>query len=136
MNRRMLLRVLGALLAARAWGAAVRLRGKLGRDAAGRPVLETAGRKIRLEADEDTRKVLRDARLAGFELELEGEPAGPDAFRVGPFYRKSLRVLRGGKKFLVSYWCDVCSIRSYTPGLCVCCQQETQLDLLPLESEQ
>jgi hypothetical protein len=135
MKRRELLRVLWALPARLASGAAALLRGKLGRDAAGRPVLETAGRKIRLEADEDTRKVLGDARLAGYELELEGEPEGPDAFRVGPFYRKSLRVLRGGKKFLVSYWCDVCSIRSYTPGLCVCCQQETELDLVALENE-
>jgi hypothetical protein len=30
---------------------------------------------------------------------------------------------------MITYWCDVCSIRAYTPGPCVCCQQETTLDL-------
>ena len=30
---------------------------------------------------------------------------------------------------MVTYWCEVCAIRSYTPGLCVCCRDETTLDL-------
>jgi hypothetical protein len=30
---------------------------------------------------------------------------------------------------LVTYYCDVCSIRYYQPGRCVCCQQETRVDL-------
>jgi hypothetical protein len=30
---------------------------------------------------------------------------------------------------VITYWCDVCSIRTYTPGKCWCCQQETTLDL-------
>jgi hypothetical protein len=28
-----------------------------------------------------------------------------------------------------SVHCDACSVRYYTPGRCVCCQQETRVDL-------
>jgi hypothetical protein len=38
-------------------------------------------------------------------------------------------VHQGGKRLFVTYWCDVCSIRTYTPGLCLCCRKETDLDL-------
>ena len=38
-------------------------------------------------------------------------------------------VHRDGKKYTISYWCPVCSIRTYTPGKCMCCQEETHLDL-------
>ena len=30
---------------------------------------------------------------------------------------------------MVSYWCEVCSIRTFTPGVCMCCQDETAVDL-------
>lgn len=111
------------------------IQGRLARDGQARAVLDIAGRRMFLEGDEDTLRVLGDRRLLGLELELVGEFHGADRFRVGPFYTKSLRVLREGKKYLVTYWCDICSIRSYTPGKCVCCQQETELDLRPFEGE-
>jgi len=38
-------------------------------------------------------------------------------------------VRQDGKLKLVTYWCDICAIRAYTPGPCVCCQRETTLDL-------
>jgi hypothetical protein len=37
---------------------------------------------------------------------------------------------------LVSYWCDICTIRSYTPGPCVCCQKDTTLDLIDPDHEE
>jgi hypothetical protein len=30
---------------------------------------------------------------------------------------------------MVTYWCEVCAIRTYTPGECMCCQENTELDL-------
>ncbi len=112
-----------------------RLRGILEQDAEGRPLLRTAeGKRIRLEGDEDTMKVLRDKRLAGRRMEIRGSRPSDGAFQAGPFYQKNLLVIENGKEYLVTYWCDVCSIRSYTPGLCACCYQETQLDLRPLDS--
>ncbi len=34
---------------------------------------------------------------------------------------------RDGKSYEVYYWCDVCTIRGFTPGSCACCQAEVEL---------
>jgi hypothetical protein len=137
MNRRSLLPLLfaaaGAGLRARAQEPAV-LRGKLA-NGAGAPVLETSeGALVRLDGDEETNAVLRDARLNGAALEVTGQRPAPDLFQVGPIYKKSVRVERDGRRLLITYWCEVCAIRSYTPGICACCQEETELDLRPAGS--
>lgn len=62
-------------------------------------------------------------------------PAATDQFQVDPSYTHAVHVLKDGKKFMVTYWCDVCSIRQYEPGPCWCCQRETHLDLRPLDPE-
>lgn len=107
------------------------LRGKLVEPAEGPPAIETAEHKrVALDGDPQTLAVLGDARLAGADLELLGQFKTPARFVVGPFYTsKSMFVHKDGKKYTISYWCPTCSIRSYTPGRCVCCQQETHLDL-------
>ena len=107
------------------------LRGKLSvRD--GKPAtLETSERKtITLDGDETTMKVLSDTRLNGFDVEIRGHFTSPDRFLIDPSHTHSLLVRKDGKLKLVTYWCDVCSIRAYTPGPCVCCQRETTIDLL------
>jgi len=108
--------------------AAVSLRGKLVEP----PAIEKPdGQRVALEGDPETMSVLDDARLAGFELELLGEYKSPTRFAVGPFYTaRSMFVLKDGKKYTVSYWRPVCSIRTHTPGKCMCCQRETHLDLV------
>jgi hypothetical protein len=109
-------------------GAAV--RGKLSvRE--GKPAsLETAEHKIiTLEGDDTTSKLLGDGRLNGFEVEARGRFIAPDRFRIDPSHTHSLMVRQDGRLKLITYWCDVCSIRAYTPGPCVCCQKETTLDL-------
>ncbi len=132
MNRRDWLRALWAAPAA--WLAAEgRIRGKLIRPGEGAPALATREGSIGLEGDAETMSVLGDKRLLGAEMELIGESPAPGRFRVGPFHTKSLVVIKDGRKYVVTYWCDVCSIRSYTPGKCVCCQEETELDLRPFE---
>ncbi len=96
----------------------------------GWPALRTEdGKQIRLTGDATTLAVLGDARLAGARVEAHGEFQAPDLFRIGPIHKRSLMVHQNGKKLLVSYWCDVCSIRTYAPGPCLCCQDETELDL-------
>ena len=34
---------------------------------------------------------------------------------------------RGGQLYDVYYWCEVCSIRGFDPGLCACCQAPVEL---------
>jgi hypothetical protein len=111
------------------------LRGKLVQPPGKPPAIETAGNKlVSVDGEPETLKVLSDERLAGSDMELLGRYAGPDRFIVGPFYTsKSILLHKDGKRYTISYWCPVCSIRAYTPGKCVCCHQETHLDLQELK---
>lgn len=110
---------------------AATLRGKLVESADKQPAVETAAHKlVAVTGEPETMAVLKDARLAGADLELLGQFKSPGLFVVGPFYTsKSMFVHKNGKKYTISYWCPVCSIRTYTPGKCMCCQEETHLDL-------
>lgn len=124
LTRRSLALLLAAAAALRA--ASERLRGVLRPG----PFLETRqGRRIPLEGDTETSAVLRDHRLAGFDVEAVGQWQANGAFRIEPIHESGLFVFRDGKPMLVSYWCEVCSIRTYAPGKCMCCQEETALDL-------
>jgi hypothetical protein len=106
------------------------LRGELVRTSDGKPALKTKdGRLVRLEGDSDTEGVLNDERLKGADFEVIGKPSAPDVFVVGPIHEKSMWVHRDGKRLSISYWCELCSIRNYTPGKCQCCQEETELQL-------
>jgi len=96
----------------------------------GKPAIELSSHKlIALDGDEPTRGILNDKRLAGADMEATGHFATPDRFVVDPIHTKALHVYKDGKRHTISYWCDTCSIRTYTPGICWCCQQETALDL-------
>ena len=106
------------------------LRGKLAIHPGHPATLETADHKtVRLEGDETVQKVLQDPRINGFAVQARGHFAGADRFVIDPSHTHSLLVRKDGKLKLITYWCDVCSIRAYTPGPCVCCRQETTLDL-------
>ena len=106
------------------------LRGKLVLRDGQPPAVETAEHKlVILDGDEPTRKVLADDRLNGFDVEAKGRFTTPDRFLIDPIHTRALLVRQGGKLRMVTYWCDLCSIRSFTPGPCVCCQRETTLDL-------
>jgi len=107
------------------------LRGKLivtkGKPAA----VETAENKlVVLDGDESTRSILQDERLNGFEVEAKGRFTAPDRFLIDPIHTHGLMVRKDGHLKLITYFCDTCNIRAYTPGLCVCCQRETRLDLI------
>jgi len=112
------------------------IRGKLTQTPGQPPALQTTdGKLIQLDGDEPTRGVLNDHRLAGFDLEARGHFTTPDHFQVDPLHTKAMFVHKDGRLKVITYWCDTCAIRTYSPGLCVCCQQETTLDLRDPESE-
>jgi hypothetical protein len=111
------------------------IRGTLALSPDGEAMLEMSGGKtVYLEGDKDTVGVIKDARLAGSDFEAVGEFVEPDRFRIGPIHEKSMWVYRHGKRHFITYWCSVCSIRSYTPGICWCCQEETELDLMEADA--
>jgi hypothetical protein len=105
------------------------LRGKLVKTPAGSPALQTEeGRLVPLSGDEETKSVLNDERLQNMEFEVIGKFDG-ETFVIDPIHTAAVFVLQSGHRKRVTYWCDVCAIRTYTPGLCQCCREETALDL-------
>jgi hypothetical protein len=112
----------------------ISVRGRLRQEQGKPPVLETSDHKrVSLSGDEPTMKVLRDSRLKDADVEMAGHYAGDGHFEINKIHLPSLFVYRGGKRLQVSYWCDVCYIRTSSPGKCWCCQKETDLD--PVEPE-
>jgi hypothetical protein len=95
------------------------------------PALQTSdGRRVSLTGDEPTMLVLNDERLAGADFEVAGHATSPSEFAIDPIHKKALFAYKGGKRLAVSYWCNVCYIRTWAPGKCVCCQDYTDLDLI------
>ena len=84
---------------------------------------------VSLSGDDATMGVLRDDRLGGADFEALGRMTSPGHFDISKIHTRSLFVHKDGKRLMVTYWCDVCYIRTYTPGKCWCCQKDTDLDL-------
>ena len=106
------------------------LRGKVKIHPGQSATVETAdGQTVALGGDETSQKILQDTRLNGYEIDARGHFTTPGHFQLDPSHTHSMLVRDGGKLKLVTYWCEICAIRSYTPGPCVCCQRETMLDL-------
>ncbi|HUI56054.1 MAG TPA: hypothetical protein VLY04_13855 [Bryobacteraceae bacterium] len=106
------------------------LRGKI-RIHEGKPAaVETADHKlVVLDGDESTKKILNDERLNGFQVEARGRFTAEGKFLIDPIHTRALLVRQDGRLKMITYFCEVCNIRAYTPGNCVCCQRETTLDL-------
>jgi hypothetical protein len=108
--------------------ASMALRGRLTQHN-GKAFLDTADHKrVSLSADELTTKILLDERLNNSDFEVLGHFTAADQFAVDPFEKRPAYVYVNGKRKVVSYWCDVCYIRTYSPGKCWCCQKYTDLD--------
>ena len=133
MSHRHLLHTIGLFLLAVPCLAALpglSIRGKLTRSTGDKPVLELNTHKLLfLEGDHDTMGVLNDQRLWGTDFEVIGHFNSPDHFEIDQIHNRAMFVHKDGKRLMVTYWCDVCYIRTYTPGICVCCQKYTDLDL-------
>jgi hypothetical protein len=93
------------------------------------PAIRTEdGKLVALGGDADTLGVLNDKRLRGAHLEVKGHLQG-GLFAVDPIHTDAMHVYKDGKRLIITYWCDLCAIRTYTPGICWCCQKNTELDL-------
>ena len=91
--------------------------------------LTTPKGKVKLKGDEATEKVLADARLNGMDFEALGRFTKDNEFTISPIHERAIWAYRAGQRLMVTYWCPVCYIRTYSPGECWCCQDDTLLDL-------
>jgi hypothetical protein len=73
---------------------------------------------------------LLDKRLANREVRVEGTMKADGTFEVERLY-----TVRSGKLYRVRYFCKVCNIEALEPGDCVCCQQPTELQEIPVPEE-
>ena len=95
----------------------------------GKPsMLESAGKSTRLTSDvESIAETLLDPRLSGRELKLVGKRKSDGSFEVRDFF-----VAHGDRLFRLIYFCDTCNITTFSPGICLCCQQPTVPMEVPL----
>ena len=110
------------------------LRGHLRQEKGKSPVIETADHKfVALDGDDPTMAIMNDARLKDADVEVLGHPGVQGHFEIHQIFLPSVFVYKDGKRLQVSYWCDVCYIRTSSPGKCWCCQKYTDLDLIEPE---
>lgn len=88
------------------------------------------GSLVHLHGDEQTEKVLHDERLKGLDFEAVGCRGADGSLTILPIHLAALFVYEKGKRLRVTYYCDVCAIRTYSPGICMCCRQNTRVDLV------
>jgi hypothetical protein len=103
------------------------LRGKIVQRPDQEPVIQTAdGKQYTVGGDEFTLSQMKDDKLNGRDIELEGRFSGSNKFEALKIF-----TIKNGKRYIVTYWCEICSIRTHKAGRCMCCQGETELQELP-----
>jgi hypothetical protein len=73
---------------------------------------------------------LQDKRLANREVRLEGTMKADGTFQVERLY-----TVKDGRLYRVRYFCKICNIEALEPGNCVCCQQPTELQEIPVTGD-
>jgi len=75
-----------------------------------------------LKDDKLTKTLIEEKRIGSKDFQLTLRKAGDS-----PAYEivKS-QFFRDGKLYDFYYFCDVCNITTHSPGLCLCCRQETE----------
>jgi len=107
------------------------LEGKLLTTSGDCPVLQIQEKDQPLSADTTYLfHTLQDKRLANREVRVEGTMKGDGTFEVERFF-----TIKQGRLYRVRYFCKTCNIVALEPGDCVCCQQPTELQEIPVTEE-
>jgi hypothetical protein len=92
------------------------------------PVVKTATKQVPLAGRYHyIFQTLEDKRLRNDEVKLEGEFVADGNFQVDNIY-----TIHHGELYRVRYFCETCNIVGLGPGRCVCCQQPTELQEVPV----
>jgi len=87
------------------------------------------GQTLVLVGDDYSASQLADPELRDRYWELRGN-VKPD----GVFDVLRLFTIKDGRLFRVTYFCVICNIRSHHHAPCMCCQDETELQELPVDA--
>ena len=106
------------------------VRGRLEGPVEGEPLrlVRLDGRSLELALDEGLERTMRDPQLATRTWELRGERQSDGRFTVEKIFTVKDRELHR-----VTYYCEICNITTHEPGLCMCCQGDTDLREIPGE---
>lgn len=95
------------------------------------PVLKTDAKQVSLAGRyEYIFRTLEDKRLRNDEVRLQGEYQADGNFRVDNIF-----TIHHGEVYRVRYFCETCNIVGLGPGRCVCCQQPTELQEVPVNKD-
>jgi hypothetical protein len=95
------------------------------------PVLKTEAKQVSLAGRyEYIFRTLEDKRLRNDEVRLKGEYQADGNFRVDNIF-----TIHHGEVYRVRYFCETCNIVGLGPGRCVCCQQPTELQEVPVNKD-
>jgi hypothetical protein len=95
------------------------------------PVVKTATREYSLAGRYHyIFQTLGDKRLRNDEVRLEGKFLADGNFQVDNIF-----TIHHGEVYRVRYFCETCNIVGLGPGRCVCCQQPTELQEVPLNKD-
>lgn len=104
------------------------LEGKLINGQGTCPVVKTATKSVPLAGRYDyIFRTLEDKRLQNDEVRVEGEYLADGNFQVD-----TILTIHHGELYRVRYYCETCNIVGLGPGNCVCCQQPTELQEVPV----
>ncbi|HZT69765.1 MAG TPA: hypothetical protein VFC10_08460 [Terriglobia bacterium] len=107
------------------------LEGKLVNAQGTCPLLKTATKSVPLAGRYDyIFRTLEDKRLGNDDVRLEGKYLADGNFQVDTIY-----TIHHGELYRVRYYCETCNIVGLGPGKCVCCQQPTELQEVPVNKD-
>jgi hypothetical protein len=86
------------------------------------------GKKYQVAGDSMSNAQLRDPLLIDRTWELEGTMQADGKFEIVKLF-----TIKDGKRFRVTYYCEICNIVTHEPGDCMCCQAVTELREIPGE---
>lgn len=106
----------------------VTLQGKLLYVQGTGPVVKTARKQVPLAGrNKYVFATLGDKRLRGDEVRLKGWMRADGNLQVDVIH-----TIHHGELYRIRYYCETCHIVGLGPGRCVCCQQPTELQEIPL----
>jgi len=96
--------------------------------AARRFALETTDGKLHpFLASDPLAAIFEDPRVRGQEVAVRARPRPDGALEI-----VKVHSVKQGKLYDVHYFCEVCNITAYAPGLCPCCRREMELEETPV----
>ena len=70
--------------------------------------------------------IFTDSRVRQRELQITGRLRNGDELEI-----IKVQSIKSGKLYDIYYFCELCNIKAYTPGLCPCCRNELEFRETP-----